>query len=50
MKATKRALGVLFPINSQGSREMGGTWIPVIQKETILPVRRIVSFDDTDCI
>ena len=25
---------------------MGGTWIPVIQKETILHVRRIVSFDD----
>ena len=45
VKATTRTLGVLFPNNSQEGKEVGGTWIPVIQKETALPTRRIVSFD-----
>ena len=45
VKATTRTLGVLFPNNSQEDKEVGGTWIPVIQKETALPARRIVSFD-----
>ena len=45
VKATTRTLGVLFPNNSQEGKEVGGTWIPVIQKETALPARRIVSFD-----
>ena len=45
VKATTRTLGVLFPNNSEEGKEMGGTWIPVIQKETALPARRIVSFD-----
>ncbi|KAF8154933.1 Hsp70 protein-domain-containing protein [Crassisporium funariophilum] len=43
VKATTRTLGVLFPNDSD--KEVGGTWIPVVQKETALPVRRIVSFD-----
>ena len=46
VKATTRTLGVSFPNNSQDGKEVGGTWIPVIQKETALPARRrIVSFD-----
>ena len=45
MKATTRTLGVLFPNNSQEGNEVGGIWIPVIQKETDLPVRWIVSFN-----
>jgi heat shock protein 1/8 len=45
VKATTRTLGVLFPNNSKEGKEVGGTWIPVIQKETALPARRIVSFD-----
>jgi len=45
VKATTRTLGVLFPNNSQEGKEVGGTWISVIQKETALPARRIVSFD-----
>jgi len=45
VKATTRTLGVLFSNNSQEGKEVGGTWIPVIQKETALPARRIVSFD-----
>ena len=45
VKATTRTLGVLFPNNSEEGKEVGGTWIPVIQKETALPARRIVSFD-----
>ena len=52
VKATTRTLGVLFPNNSKEGKEVGGTWIPVIQKETALPARRIVSLDveltDTD--
>ena len=28
-----RTLGVLFPNKSQEGKEVGGTWIPVIQKE-----------------
>ena len=45
VKATTRTLGVLFPNDSEEGKEVGGTWIPVIQKETALPARRIVSFD-----
>jgi heat shock 70kDa protein 1/2/6/8 len=45
VKATTRTLGVLFPNKSEEGKEVGGTWIPVILKETALPARRIVSFD-----
>jgi len=45
VSATTRTLGVLFPNNLPENKEVGGTWIPVVQKETALPVRRIVSFD-----
>jgi len=45
VKATTRTLGLLFPNDSEEGKEVGGTWIPVIQKETALPARRIVSFD-----
>lgn len=44
VKATTRSLGVLFPDPSSGN-DVGGIWIPVIQKETALPVRRAVTFD-----
>jgi heat shock protein 1/8 len=45
VKATTKTLGVLFPNSLEENKEVGGTWIPVVQKETALPVRRIVSFD-----
>lgn len=45
VSATTRTLGILFPNNLPENKEVGGTWIPVVQKETALPVRRIVSFD-----
>ncbi|KAF9445642.1 dnaK-type molecular chaperone bipA [Macrolepiota fuliginosa MF-IS2] len=43
VKATTRTVGVLLP-NSQAG-ELGGTWIPVVHKETTLPARRNVRFD-----
>ena len=45
MKATTRTLGVLFPNYSQEGNEVGAIWMPIIQKETDLPVRWIVSFN-----
>ncbi|PPQ80058.1 hypothetical protein CVT25_001487 [Psilocybe cyanescens] len=45
VKATTKTLGVLFPNNLPENREVGGTWIPVVQRETALPVRRIVALD-----
>ncbi|KAF9473533.1 actin-like ATPase domain-containing protein [Pholiota conissans] len=45
VKATTKTIGVLFPNSLEENKEVGGTWIPVVQKETALPVRRIVSFD-----
>lgn len=45
VKATTKTLGVLFPNDLPENKEVGGTWIPVVLKETALPVRRIVSFD-----
>jgi molecular chaperone DnaK (HSP70) len=43
--ATTRSLGIVFPNNLPENKEVGGTWVPVVQKETALPVRRVVSFD-----
>ena len=45
VKATTCTLGVLFPNNLQEGKDVGGTWIPVIQKVTALPARRMVPFD-----
>jgi hypothetical protein len=45
VKATTKTIGILFPNELKENREMGGTWIPIIQKETALPARRIVSFE-----
>jgi len=44
VKATTRSLGILFP-DPGSDNDLGGTWIPVVQKETALPVRRAVAFD-----
>lgn len=43
--AVTRTLGVLLPSSDGDSTELGGTWIPIVQKETALPARRIVRFD-----
>ena len=44
--ATSRTVGLLLPGLSQESEsDLGGTWIPVIRKETALPARRTVSFE-----
>jgi molecular chaperone DnaK (HSP70) len=44
-----KTVGVLLPSSSSSSHEdendLGGTWIPVIYKETPLPARRAVRFD-----
>ncbi|KAF8896742.1 Hsp70 protein-domain-containing protein [Gymnopilus junonius] len=45
VKATTKTLGVLFPNSLEGNKELGGTWIPIVYKETALPVRRVVQFD-----
>ncbi|CAA7263618.1 unnamed protein product [Cyclocybe aegerita] len=45
VKATTRTLGLLFPNGLEENKELGGTWVPIVQKETALPVRRVVSFE-----
>ncbi|KAF5309562.1 hypothetical protein D9619_012400 [Psilocybe cf. subviscida] len=45
VRATTRTIGALFPDASKENKEVGGTWVPVVQKETALPARRIVSLD-----
>lgn len=45
INATTRTIGILFPDPSADDKELGGTWIPVVQKETALPARRAVAFD-----
>lgn len=45
VKATAKTIGILFPNNLDENKELGGTWIPIVQKETALPARRIVSFE-----
>ncbi|KAG6852897.1 hypothetical protein C0991_008294 [Blastosporella zonata] len=42
VQATSRTVGVLLP---GGNSELGGTWIPIVHKETALPARRTVRFD-----
>ena len=43
IRATTKTLGVLLPNGS--NNELGGTWIPIVQKETPIPNRRTVRFD-----
>lgn len=48
VQATTRTLGVLFPVSEDGAegneqwKELGGVFVPVVQKETALPTRRTV--------
>lgn len=43
-KVVARSLGVLFP-EEGGKDGMGGLWVPVVARETALPVRRTVALD-----
>lgn len=45
VRATTRTIGALFPDSTPENKEVGGTWVPVVQKETALPARRVVSLD-----
>lgn len=45
VKALTKTIGILFPDDLDEHKEVGGTWIPIVQKETALPVRRVVSFE-----
>jgi molecular chaperone DnaK (HSP70) len=45
VRATSRTVGILCPDPSADDKELGGTWIPVVQQETALPARRTVAFD-----
>jgi len=47
VRATTRTLGVLLPdpAAEKIDNKPWGVWVPVVQKETALPVRRTVSFD-----
>lgn len=38
-------VGVLFPSNEEQAGDMGGVWVPVVLKDTVLPARRTVSLD-----
>ncbi|KAF5319814.1 hypothetical protein D9611_012879 [Ephemerocybe angulata] len=50
VKATTRTIGVLFPVSEDSdvdgqTRELGGVFVPVVQKETALPTRRVVQVE-----
>ncbi|KAF9545981.1 actin-like ATPase domain-containing protein [Agrocybe pediades] len=45
VRATTRTIGLVFPDQLPEHKEVGGTWVPLVQKETAIPVRRIVEFD-----
>jgi molecular chaperone DnaK (HSP70) len=45
VKATLRTLGLLFPNSEEEHAELGGVFVPVIQKETALPARRIITLE-----
>jgi heat shock protein 1/8 len=45
VKALTKTIGICFPDDLGEHKEVGGIWIPIVQKETPLPVRRVVSFD-----
>ncbi|TEB22378.1 actin-like ATPase domain-containing protein [Coprinellus micaceus] len=48
VQATTRTLGVLFPISEEAAAEnqqwkdLGGVFVPIVQKETALPTRRTI--------
>ncbi|KAE9387223.1 hypothetical protein BT96DRAFT_1025940 [Gymnopus androsaceus JB14] len=43
VKTTSKILGLVFPDESRN--ELGGTWIPLVPAETVLPTRRTATFD-----
>ncbi|RXW19695.1 hypothetical protein EST38_g6170 [Candolleomyces aberdarensis] len=45
VKATSRTLGLLFPNSTEEHAELGGVFVPVVQKETALPARRILQLE-----
>ena len=45
--ATSRTIGLLVP-REGAEGNMGGIWIPLVLKETPLPCRRTLTFDDVD--
>ncbi|KAF5346443.1 hypothetical protein D9756_010081 [Leucocoprinus leucothites] len=45
IRATTKTLGMLLPSPTDKDDSLGGTWVPIIQKETTLPARRAVHFD-----
>jgi len=45
VKATTRTVGVLFPNDREQDVQLGGVFVPVVQKETALPARRILEFN-----
>lgn len=45
VQATSRTIGVLLPNPSATDSDLGGTWVPIVHKETALPARRTVKFD-----
>lgn len=48
VQATTRTLGVLFPISEEAAadnqqwKDLGGVFVPIVQKETALPTRRTI--------
>ncbi|TFK33773.1 Hsp70 protein-domain-containing protein [Crucibulum laeve] len=42
VRATTKTVGALFPSSAAEDKELGGVFVPLIQKETALPVRRII--------
>ncbi|KAG6907627.1 hypothetical protein DXG01_008163 [Tephrocybe rancida] len=44
VQATSRTIGVLLPSSSPADFALGGTWVPIVHKETALPTRRVVQF------
>ena len=45
VRSVGKTLGLIFPEEGAGEGGLGGQWIPVVLKETVLPARRIYTFD-----
>ncbi|TFY70437.1 hypothetical protein EVG20_g2562 [Dentipellis fragilis] len=43
VKAVSRTVGILFP--EEGAEGLGGQWVGVVQRETVVPARRTISLD-----
>lgn len=45
MVGLNRTIGIVIPHGGEDKLSVGGTWVPLVHRETVLPARRVVSFE-----